>query len=265
MTLATSEFEFFDRVADTAAAVILPHFRKLDTVSNKLDAGFDPVTVADRAAERAIRDLIERELPGDGIVGEEYPDENRRAERTWIIDPIDGTRAFISGLPVWGTLVGRLDGGKAAVGQLSQGFTGEQFIGDTKSAWFCRAGQRSQIHVRATHALTDAIMLTTTPALFSDTERHAYDQLEDQCRLARYGTDCYAYGMLAAGQVDLVVESGLNVYDIAPLIPIIEGAGGIVTNWTGGRCDEGGQVLAAASEELHVRAMDILHAAADQT
>ena len=264
MTLEPSEFDFFNRVADAAAAVILPHFRKLDSVSNKLAAGFDPVTVADRAAERAIRDLIERELPDDGIVGEEYPDENRRAERTWIIDPIDGTRAFISGLPVWGTLVGRLDGGKAAIGQLSQGFTGEQFIGDTRSAWFCRDGKRHQIQVRETTSLDDAIMLTTTPALFSDIERGAYDQLENNCRLARYGTDCYAYGMLAAGQVDLVVESGLNVYDIAPLIPIIEGAGGVVSNWTGGRCDEGGQILAASTKQLHARAMDILHRAADQ-
>ena len=259
MTLATSEFEFFDRVADTAAAVILPHFRKLDTVSNKLDAGFDPVTVADRAAERAIRDLIERELPGDGIVGEEYPDENRRAERTWIIDPIDGTRAFISGLPVWGTLVGRLDGGKAAVGQLSQGFTGEQFIGDTKSAWFCRAGQRSQIHVRATHALSDAIMLTTTPALFSDTERHAYDQLEDQCRLARYGTDCYAYGLLALGQIDLVIEAGLQPYDIQGPLAVVQAAGGIVTDWSGGPAHNGGRALAAANAECHARALELLN------
>jgi myo-inositol-1(or 4)-monophosphatase len=261
--MTDDELAFFDAIANAAAQAILPHFRKLDNVSNKLTDGFDPVTVADRNAERAIRDLIIQHFPDDGIVGEEFTAENRRAERTWIIDPIDGTRAFISGLPVWGTLVGRIDGSRAKIGMMAQAFTGEKFMGNGERALFQHGSTIIDLKTRTTADLSDAILFTTTPALFTETELPVYQSIEDTTKLARYGTDCYGYAMVAAGQIDLVIESGLNVYDIAPLIPVIEGAGGIVTDWSGQRCEEGGQILAAANAQLHEQALERLAVAAD--
>ena len=253
--------DFFRRIAAAAAAETLPRFRRFGDVANKLEGGFDPVTDADREAEQAIRALIRTEYPGHGILGEEFGSENASSDHVWVIDPIDGTRSFISGIPLWGTLVGLTRRGNAVAGMMAQPFIGELFYAAGGEAWYEGPhGARQRLSARKTVALSEATLCTTTPALFQGDRRVAYDRLEKAVRLARYGTDCYAYAMLAAGNVDLVVEVGLQPYDIVALIPIIEAAGGMVTEWSGGPAEDGGGIVAAATPELHAAAMDALHA-----
>lgn len=249
---------FMRRLAEVAAAETLPRFRRPGLVDNKLSAGFDPVTDADREAERAIRALITEHYPDHGILGEEFGLEREGSDHRWIIDPIDGTRAFISGLPLWGTLVGLTVDGKAVAGLMSQPFTGELFYADEDGAHFEGPGGARRLSARPTVNLAEATLCTTTPAQFHAGKRAAYDRVEAAVRLARYGTDCYAYAMIASGQVDLVVESGLQSYDIVALIPIIERAGGIVTTWAGDCAEGGGDIVAAATPELHEQAVALL-------
>ncbi|MGN6470784.1 MAG: histidinol-phosphatase [Rhizobiaceae bacterium] len=249
---------FMRRIAEVAAAETLPRFRQNGAVANKYTQGFDPVTEADREAEQAIRRLIRAEFPGHGILGEEHGLENEASPLRWIIDPIDGTRSFISGLPLWGTLVGLTSGGDAIAGMMSQPFTGEFFFAaDGQSTYDGPGGIRS-LTTRPTIVLADATLCTTTPALFAGRQREIYDGLERRVRLARYGTDCYAYAMLAAGNIDLVVETGLQPYDIVALVPIIEMAGGVITTWEGGPAEKGGDIVAAATPELHAAAREAL-------
>lgn len=252
--------DFMRRVAAAAAAESLARFRQPGLVSNKLAGGFDPVTEADREAEKAIRALIKAEFPDHGILGEEFGAENPEARHVWVVDPIDGTRSFISGIPLWGTLVGLTDGGDAVAGMMAQPFIGELFYATGEGAFYEGPHGTSRLGTRPTEAIAAATMCTTTPAMFADSRRAAFDRLEGRVRLSRYGTDCYAYCMLAAGQIDLVVEVGLQAYDIVALIPIIEQAGGKVTDWDGGPAEGGGGIVAAASERLHGAAMEILHA-----
>lgn len=249
---------FMRRLAEAAAAETLPRFRASAAVDNKQAGGFDPVTEADRAAERAIRALIAETYPEHGILGEEFGLERGESDHRWIIDPIDGTRAFISGLPLWGTLVGLTAHGRAVAGLMSQPFTGELFFANAEGAHYEGPGGDRRLSVRPTVDLAAATLCTTTPALFDAGRRAAYDRVEAAVRLPRYGTDCYAYAMVAAGQVDLVVECDLQSYDIAALIPIVEGAGGIVTRWDGGRAEDGGDIVAAATPELHQQALALL-------
>ena len=250
--------DFMRRVAKVAAAETLPRFRKQGVVSNKEQGSFDPVTEADREAERVIRALINAEFPDHGILGEEYGSENLTSRNVWIIDPIDGTRAFISGLPVWGTLVGLTVDGDAVAGMMSQPFTGELFYANASGAHYEGPGGSRKLATRKTTRLADSTLFTTTPALFKGKERERYDRLERQVQLARYGVDCYAFAMVASGSVDIVVEPGLNPYDIVALIPIIEKAGGVITTFEGGPAEKGGDVLAAATPELHAAAMAAL-------
>ena len=252
--------EFLRRIARAAAAETLPRFRRFGDITNKVQGGFDPVTEADREAEQAIRAMIRTEYPDHGILGEEFGSENATSSHIWVIDPIDGTRSFISGIPLWGTLVGLTERGDAIAGMMAQPFTGELFYTTGDGAWYEGQGGTRQISTRKTEALGDATLCTTTPALFRDARRDAYDRLEKSVRMARYGTDCYAYAMLAAGHVDLVVEVGLQSYDIVALIPIIEAAGGMITDWNGGPAEHGGEIVAAATPRLHDAAMKVLHA-----
>ena len=249
------------RIALAASAETLPRFRRPLDVANKLDSGFDPVTEADRAAERVIRALILSEFPHHGILGEEFGPENIESRHIWVIDPIDGTRSFISGIPLWGTLVGLTADGDAVAGMMAQPFTGELFAASAGRAWYEGPGGNQPLATRKTTALRDATLCTTTPAMFRGGAREAYDRLEKTVRLPRYGTDCYAYAMVAAGNVDLVVETGLQSYDIVALIPIIEAAGGVITDWNGGPAETGGDIIAAATPELHEAAMKVLQAA----
>lgn len=250
--------EFMRRLAAAAAAETLPRFRTAGTVSNKEASGFDPVTEADREAERALRALINREFPGHGILGEEHGSENIASRHVWVIDPIDGTRAFISGLPVWGTLVGLTVDGDAVAGMMSQPFTGELFYADGKASHYEGPGGPRTLATRKTSELADATLFTTTPALFKGPMRGVYDRLEAAVRLARYGTDCYAFAMVAAGHADFAVDAGLQAYDIVALIPLIEQAGGVVTTWTGGPAENGGDILASANPVLHEKALRLI-------
>jgi histidinol phosphatase-like enzyme (inositol monophosphatase family) len=248
--------EFLRRVAGVAAAETLPRFRTQGAVDNKEAVGFDPVTEADQQAELAIRRLINEEFPDHGILGEEHGSENLSSRHVWVIDPIDGTRAFISGLPVWGTLVGLTVDGDAVAGMMSQPFTGELFYADGSGSHYDGPGGPRQLATRKTVNLSDAIAFTTTPALFKGDMRKRYDSFENKVKLARYGVDCYA--MLAAGSVDVVMDPGLKPYDIVALIPIIEQAGGVVTTFEGGPAENGGDILAAATPQLHEAAMAAL-------
>jgi histidinol phosphatase-like enzyme (inositol monophosphatase family) len=233
----------------------MPHFRASGQVDNKAMSGFDPVTAGDRAAELALRRLINATYPAHGIMGEEYGDENLDAEHVWVLDPIDGTRAFISGLPVWGTLIGFQSSGRATMGVMDQPFTGERYFADGQASWYFGPGGDRQIKTRACETLADAILFTTSPHIFTPQEAARYSRVEEQVRLFRYGVDCYAYALLAAGHVDLVIESGLKPYDVGALIPIIEQAGGIITNWDGGRPEAAGRIIAAGSKALHEQAL----------
>ena len=244
--------------AEAARPVTLNAFRTQLAVENKLADGFDPVTDADRGAETAIRAVIAADFPEHGIIGEEWDAKSTETPYNWIIDPIDGTRAFISGVPVWGTLVGLTAGGDAVAGMMAQPFTGELFYATGGKAFYEGPGGAQPLQTRGTTALADATLCTTTPMIFSADQRKDYDRLEKQVRLPRYGTDCYAYAMLAAGFVDLVVETGLHPYDIVALVPIIEKAGGVITTWDGGPAEKAGNILAAATRELHAKALELL-------
>jgi histidinol phosphatase-like enzyme (inositol monophosphatase family) len=250
---------FVEELATVSGQAILPFFRTALGAENKAGAGaFDPVTEADRAAEVAMRRLIKQRFPQHGILGEEFGAEGTDAEYVWVLDPIDGTRAFIAGLPLWGTLIGLTRAGAPVRGLMHQPFTGERFAGDGGQAtWRGPSGER-RLRTRRCDGLADAILCTTSPKLFSGDEAAAYDAVESAVRLARYGTDCYAYCMLAAGHVDLVVEAGLKPYDIVALIPIIEGAGGVVTDWQGGSAASGGRIVAAGDPRLHAAALERL-------
>jgi histidinol phosphatase-like enzyme (inositol monophosphatase family) len=251
---------FFAALADASGAAILPYFRIGTDTANKASAGsFDPVTEGDRAGERVIRALIEARYPAHAIRGEEYGLSNAGAEYEWIIDPVDGTRGFICGLPTWGTLVGLMRGSVPVYGMMNQPHVGERFTGDGKTACVDGRGGRRILLSRKDRRLSEALLATTSPAIITGADGDAYQRLESRCRLARYGTDCYAYAMVAAGQIDLVAETGLQAYDIMPLIPIIEGAGGIVTTWDGGPAHAGGSILAAGSSALHAEAMAVLN------
>jgi histidinol phosphatase-like enzyme (inositol monophosphatase family) len=250
--------DFMRRLAQAAAAETLPRFRRQGVVSNKERGSFDPVTEADQEAERVIRALINAEFPDHGILGEEHGSENISSRHVWVIDPIDGTRAYISGLPVWGTLVGLTVDGDAVAGMMSQPFTGELFYANDSGSHYEGPGGARKLATRKTTRLADATLFTTTPALFKGAARPVYDRLEGQVQLARYGTDCYAFAMVASGSVDLVVDPGLKPYDIVALIPIIEKAGGVITTFDGGPAEKGGDILAAATPELHAAAMTAL-------
>ena len=250
---------FIEALARESGEAILPFFRTTLSVVDKGGSGpFDPVTEADKAAETVIRRRIRENLPQHGIIGEEFGQENTDAEYVWVIDPIDGTRAFICGLPVWGTLIGLTRNGSPVLGVMHQPYTGELFMGDCGKAEIISQRGKRALHVREVQTLAEARLMTTDPRLFKGRERDAYDSIEQQVKLTRFGTDCYAYAMLAAGQIDLVIESGLKPYDIVALIPIIEGAGGVVTTWDGGSAAKGGRVVAAATPELHALALAAL-------
>lgn len=253
--------EFLRRLADAASRESLARFRQPGLVSNKVAGGFDPVTEGDREAEKAIRAIINAEFPDHGILGEEFGTENADARHVWVVDPIDGTRSFISGIPLWGTLIGLTDTGDAIAGLMAQPFIGELFYTLGDGSFYEGPRGNARLQTRETTAIADAILCTTTPYLFKDGFKAPFERLEQQVQLSRYGTDCYAYAMLAAGHIDLVVEVGLQVYDIVALIPIIEQAGGKITGWDGGPAERGGEIVAAANERLHAAAMEILHSA----
>lgn len=252
---------FANELADAAGPVILPYFRAGTHVDNKEDGGnFDPVTAADREAERVIRVLIESTFPDHGIIGEELG--NKPGERfTWILDPIDGTRSFITGLPLWGTLVGLLDGDTPVLGLMDQPYTRERFVGTAEASHLIRAEKVTRLRTSATASLDQAHLTATHPDMFKTGEElNGFERLRSTARMTRFGGDCYSYCMLAAGQIDLVVEADMKTYDIAGLVCVIEGAGGVITTWDGGPAHPGGRIVAAANPTLHQKALDVLNA-----
>ena len=258
---------FVDRLGDAATETILPFFRTAIGTKDKNKGGrYDPVTEADRAAEVAMRRMIERQFPDHGIIGEEFGVKNADAEYVWVLDPIDGTKAFISGLPTWGVLIGLLHQGRPCYGMMVQPFTQERFVGDgTKAQWrgtglgLSRGIRR--LTTRKCPTLKEATLMTTSPLLYAENKLEALRRLEAEARLTRYGVDCYAFAMLAAGHVDCVVESSVQPYDVVALIPVVEGAGGIMTSWDGGDASKGGDVVACGDKRLHEEVLARLGAA----
>jgi myo-inositol-1(or 4)-monophosphatase len=259
---------FVERLGDAASEAILPFFRTGIAADDKSRGGrFDPVTEADRAAEVVMRGMIESTFPSHGIIGEEFGSARENAEYVWVLDPIDGTKAFISGLPTWGVLIGLLHKGSPCYGMMVQPFTRERFVGDgTKATWhgpgLNLSRERRRLMTRRCSTLKEATVMTTSPLLYDDDKIHALRRLESEARLVRYGVDCYAFAMLAMGLVDCVLEADVQAYDVAALIPIIEGAGGRMTTWTGGDASTGGDVIACGDARLLEEALARIGAAA---
>ncbi|MEL6682699.1 MAG: inositol monophosphatase family protein [Pseudomonadota bacterium] len=246
-------------LADAARPQALAHFRTSDLLaSNKDSDGFDPVTVADRAAEKAMRDVLAQERPDDAILGEEYGAKQGKTGLTWVLDPIDGTRGYISGTPTWGVLISVADQTGPLFGIIDQPYIRERFMGGFGLAELDGPLGARPLACRKGRALADATVLTTFPEVGTVAEGRAFHTVAGRARLTRYGMDCYGYALLASGQVDLVIEAGLNAYDIHAPIAVIQAAGGIVTDWDGQPAHNGGRSLAAASPHIHAEALAIL-------
>ncbi|MBL4542748.1 MAG: inositol monophosphatase family protein [Rhodobacteraceae bacterium] len=245
-------------LADAARPATLAHFRNPALAVDSKGAGFDPVTAADREAEAAMRAILAVRRPDDAVQGEEMPDTAGTSGWTWVLDPVDGTRAFLCGAPSWGVLIALADAHGPRFGLIDQPFTGERFAGGFGVAEWRRGDAVRPLDVRGTERLSEALIMTTFPEVGTPADGQAFQRLAAQCRLTRYGLDCYAYALLALGQIDLVVEAGLKAHDIAAPIAVIEAAGGIVTDWQGGPAHGGGQALAAATPALHAAALAVL-------
>lgn len=249
------------RLADAAAEAILPHFRNVEAVESKGEAGFDPVTVADRNAEAVMRSLIEEVFPGDGIIGEEFGMVRPEAERVWVLDPIDGTRAFISGLPSWGTLIGLMERADPVAGMMVQPFIGERFWSDGNGAHWSRGEAGGDLSARPCPDLRDATLFATSPSMFQGEQQRAFERLANAVKTVRFGTDCYGYAMVAGGHGDIVAEADLKLYDIAAFVPIVSAAGGVLTSWDGGPAACDGTALAVGDPQLYERVQALLTAA----
>ena len=239
-------------MADAARDAILPHFRALSHIENKLaDGDFDPVTEADKAAERAMRAVLAELRPDDAIHGEEYGLQDGSTGWTWILDPIDGTRAFVAGLPVWTTLIGLVDAeGDAIVGIIDQAYLDERYIGTPDGSFLKTSAAEIKLSVSPCDDLREAVIATTDPFIMTPPEQGAWTHLRHTARIVRYGLDAYAYARLAAGSIDLVAEAGLAPYDAAALIPVVRGAGGLACDWRGAPAKPGGQLVCAASQGI---------------
>lgn len=254
---------FAHRLADASGAVIRPYFRKRIEVHDKGKTGpkpvFDPVTEADRNAEDAIRALIRAERPDDAILGEEHGHVPGTSGFTWILDPIDGTRAFITGRPTWGTLIALCEGDEPVLGIIDQPVLRERFVGYPGRAEIFTAEGREALHVRPCASLSQAVVSTTHPwAYFSRPQKAAFEEICATARLSYFGGDCYAYALLAMGFIDVIVEGRLAPWDVAALIPVIENAGGIVTDWQGRPFTNGGAVIAAGDPRVHAEVVKML-------
>ena len=247
-------------LADVARIETMRHFRTAIATEAKNAPGtrFDPVTVADRASELAMRAILATERPDDGILGEEFGTTAGTSGLQWVLDPIDGTRGYISGTPTWGVLISVADDTGPLFGIIDQPFIRERFEGGFGIA--CVTGPMGVVplRTRAERPLADAIILSTFPEIGTAADLAGFRAVAARAKLTRYGMDCYGYALLAAGQVDLVVEAGLLPYDVQAPMAVIQAAGGIVTNWQGGPCTQGGRVLAAANPGIHAEALELL-------
>ena len=250
---------FAHSLADASGEVAGKWFRRAPEVQSKGEGrGFDPVSVADRQAEALLRGMIEARYPRHGIFGEEGEDKSSASSLRWILDPIDGTRSFLMGLPLWGTLIALYDGATPLLGIMDQPFTRERYEGSAEGSFLLRGTGRTRLRARKCARIEDAILGATDPAMFGAEKAAVFGRLARRVRMRRFGGDCYLYCALAAGWVDLVVEDDLYHYDILPLVPIVEGAGGVISNWQGQRLDGGGAVCASGDIGLHAAVLEML-------
>ena len=248
-------------LAEASAREILPYFRRNTAVDVKDGPVWDPVTEGDRAGERIIRQMIEERYPDHGIHGEEYGIKEGRSPFTWVLDPVDGTRSFVCGMPTWATLIGLSYEGRPAVGLMNQPVVGDMFYGSPEGAWHEYRGQTSHIATRKGVTLARASVGTTAPELYrSDKNQRRFQALRTRAQLTRYGGDAYFFCMMASGHIDIAMDCGLQPYDITPLLPIVTGAGGYAAEWTGGDLAKGGNVITAGSRELLDEALAIMQA-----
>jgi len=249
-------------LADVARVETLRYFRQPGLVAdNKEQGSFDPVTVADRAAEVAMREVLAQKRPRDAILGEEFGYSAGSSGLTWVLDPIDGTRSYISGTPTWGVLISVRDENGPFFGMITQPYIGECFIGGLNEARMTGPHGEVALKTRAPRPLAECRMLSTFPEVGTPDERAAFEAVMTQVQLTRFGTDCYGYALLAGGQVDLVIEAGLQAYDVQAPIAVVQAAGGLVTDWRGRPAHEGGRLLAAANAQVHAAALAILKTA----
>jgi histidinol phosphatase-like enzyme (inositol monophosphatase family) len=247
-------------LADVARVATLAHFRTDGLVAdNKESLRFDPVTIADRDSEQAMRAVLATRRPQDGILGEEFGAVAGSSGLTWVLDPIDGTRGYLSGTPTWGVLISVADISGPIYGIIDQPYIGERFEGGLGRAEVNGPLGRHVLRTRAPRPLDQAILFSTFPEVGTPEEAAAFHRVKPKVRLTRYGMDCYAYALIAAGQIDLVIEAGLQAYDVQAAIAVIEAAGGIVTDWDGRPCHQGGRVLAAANPQIHAQALALLN------
>jgi histidinol phosphatase-like enzyme (inositol monophosphatase family) len=251
-----------ERLAEAARVETLRHFRADGLTADSKSVRFDPVTVADRASEAAMRRLIEAHRPDDGILGEELGTSAGTSGLTWVLDPIDGTRGYLSGTPTWGVLIAVADATGPILGIIDQPYIGERFRGGLGRADMDGPLGRRELACRAPRPLSEAIVFTTFPEVGTPADRRAFEAVSSRARLTRYGTDCYAYALVAAGQIDLVIEAGLEAYDLNAPIAVIQAAGGVVTNWEGAPAHGGGRVVAAANAAIHAEALALIQAEA---
>ena len=252
--------EFATEIVQESGDIALKYFRSdLDIVNKEVEGNYDPVTQADKEVEDFLRGKINDKYPAHSIIGEEAGESSGSASFKWLIDPIDGTRGFVAGSPMWGTLLGLMDGEDCVAGLMNQPFVGETFIGSEEGAFILNEQGRQQIHSSKKQALSDAILCCTHLSMFQTSKAlDRFARIRNVCRFSRFGTDCYGYALLAHGFVDIVVESALKSFDIMPLIPIVEASGGVITNWQGGSVTNGGDALASANPTLHEQALKLL-------
>jgi histidinol phosphatase-like enzyme (inositol monophosphatase family) len=249
-----------DALADAARTATLLHFRADGLSADTKEADrFDPVTVADRLSETRMREILAARRPNDGILGEEFGTTAGTSGLTWVLDPIDGTRSYLSGTPTWGVLIAVSDDSGPIYGVIDQPYIGERFVGGLGRATVTGPMGRRTLKTRTPRPLSEAILFTTFPEVGTPADGAAFNRVKAQARLTRYGCDCYAYALIAAGQIDLVIEAGLLAYDVQGPIAVIEAAGGIVTDWQGNPCPMGGRVLAAANRAIHAEALALLN------
>jgi inositol-phosphate phosphatase/L-galactose 1-phosphate phosphatase/histidinol-phosphatase len=259
MKVSDDDIALAARLADAAGHVALRYFRTPVAVDDKADSS--PVTVADRESERVMREMIARERPGDGIIGEEYGREREGASRVWVLDPIDGTKSFISGRPMFGALIALAVDGTPAIGVIDCSAIGERWTGAAgrPTVHRLRDGSAKAVRVRPCPDIGLATLYCSSPLMFKDSFP-AFERVREKVKLPMYGGDCYAYGLVASGYADLDIEASLNSYDFAALVPVIEGAGGIMTDWRGKPLDTGsdGRVIAAGDRRAHEQALALL-------
>ena len=249
--------QFSIKLAEQSGSIARQYFRRTLSIDNKAGEGdFDPVTQADKEIEAYIRKQISEAYPTYGIVGEEFGNEEGTESCTWFVDPIDGTAGYMIGSPMWGTLIGLLDEGKPAFGLMHQPIVHETYVGSAQGAFIVSRDGKQSIQSSQTREIEDAVLCCTRRSMFETTQdQSAYDRVVDACKLERQGTDCWGYTLLAHGLVDIVIENGLKPYDAVPLVPIVEAAGGRMTDWSGAPTLQGGRVVATANAELHEKVL----------